>query len=159
MRHRPAGAALDGEDRLGGDARTDAAALPTAAKFLDDAADRPRDHQLRVIRDRFFEIDPGLRQACEVDGQYEWFHIRLGRRSAPQAALGRCKNRRIESMPDFGGFRLHARNLASARGPPTLAASPLRCPHGESNSRLGATLRREFATGPGGLPHRNTMTP
>src|SRR5438093_11573949 len=111
MRHRPAGAALNGEDRLGGNARTDAAALPTAAKFLDDAADRPRHHELRVIRDRFFEIDPGLRQACEVDGQYEWFHIRFG------ASVGSPS--RSRPLSEIFGYRVCPTLVDSAYAPAT----------------------------------------
>src|SRR5205823_7474375 len=91
VRQRPARAAFDRENRLGGEARALSASLPTAAKFLDDAADRPRHHELRVVRNRFFEVDPCLREARKIDGQYQWFHIELGRRLAPQALLGRCR--------------------------------------------------------------------
>jgi hypothetical protein len=66
--------ALDGEDRLGGDARAHAVTLPAAAEFPHDVADGPGDQVLGVISDGVFERDPRLRQAGHVDGQYQRFH-------------------------------------------------------------------------------------
>src|SRR5439155_14076318 len=49
-------------------------AMPAAAKFTHDVAQRPCDKLLGVVDDRVLERDPRLRQACHVDGQYQRFH-------------------------------------------------------------------------------------
>src|SRR5438132_8689648 len=141
MRQWPARAALDRENRFGGEARALSASLPPAAKFLDDGADRPRHHEFRVVRNRFFEVDSRLRQACKVDGEYQWFHIGLGRRSAPQAALGHChKLSDIEyartwlpllSAPNLAGISPRSRRVA----PPGHRDSK---PRGKTISRAAA---------------------
>ena len=77
VRQRPSRAALDREDRLGREPRTRAVALPSAAELANDRAERPRDHLLRVVRDRFLQLHPRLGQAGHVDGQDERVHARL----------------------------------------------------------------------------------
>ncbi len=71
---RPGAGALDREDGLGGDPRSLAVALPAAAELAYFAAERPRDHLLRVVRDRFLQRHPGLGEAGHVDSEYEGLH-------------------------------------------------------------------------------------
>ena len=67
-------AALDSQDQLGRDARALAVTLETAAILAHELAHRPCDQMLGVIGDRFFELDPGLRQPGHIDGEYQRFH-------------------------------------------------------------------------------------
>src|SRR4029077_16178431 len=75
VRQRTSGATLDRKDRLRREPRTRAVPLPAAAELAPDPTERPRDHRLGVVSDRFLEVDPGLRQAREIDGQYQWLHV------------------------------------------------------------------------------------
>src|SRR4030095_10248339 len=75
MAMRARAAALDREDRARRDPRAGAVLLPAATKLADLATDRPRDHLLRVIGDRFLELDPSLGQARHVDRKHQWIHV------------------------------------------------------------------------------------
>ena len=68
--------------------------LPAAAELADLAAHGPRDHLLGVIGDRFLELHPGLREPCDVDGQYQRFHFPAGavrKRPVHPIIAAKCK--------------------------------------------------------------------
>ena len=74
MQVRPGAGTLDGKNGFGGQTRTFAVLLPSAAKLADLTPDRPRNHLLRVIGDGLFQGYPRLGQPGHVNGQDQRFH-------------------------------------------------------------------------------------
>src|SRR5215831_9522875 len=85
----PRAAALDRQDRLGGDARAHAVLLVSAAKLAHDVAYRPGNQLLGMISNRFLQLDPGLREAGKVDSQDQRLHGICSRVSAYLMTMAR----------------------------------------------------------------------
>ena len=127
MAMRARAAALDRQDRTRRDARAGAVLLPAAPELADLATDRPRDHLLRVVRDRFLELDPSLGQARHVDRKHQWIHVvNSGSRNAgtvhtsvisPKCKYARLRQNSLLARNSLGARRRRARGSARERSP------------------------------------------